>query len=86
MKVASLREVRHHFSEMLALVESGEPVQIARRGKIVARLVSDHEEPKKFVVPNFKAQLGEVFGSDYQKRMLSEEDSKALRHNMRGER
>jgi prevent-host-death family protein len=38
MKHVNIAEAKAHFSELIAEVESGRTVEIARRGKIVARL------------------------------------------------
>lgn len=40
----SIREAKTHFSKLLAAVERGEEVVIGRRGKPVARLVSEKEK------------------------------------------
>jgi prevent-host-death family protein len=39
MKTASVREVQHRLSRVLARVKRGEEVTITKRGKAVARLV-----------------------------------------------
>lgn len=39
MKTATVRELRNHYSKVLRWVDSGNEVQVARRGKIVAKLV-----------------------------------------------
>lgn len=46
MKTVSLADAKSHFSELVDQVEAGETVQITRRGKPVARLVSAHPEKK----------------------------------------
>jgi antitoxin (DNA-binding transcriptional repressor) of toxin-antitoxin stability system len=38
MKVATIRQVRHEFSTVLEWIADGEPVQISKRGKVVAVL------------------------------------------------
>jgi antitoxin (DNA-binding transcriptional repressor) of toxin-antitoxin stability system len=38
MKTAALRPLRHDFGRVFAWVEQGEPVEISRRGKIIALL------------------------------------------------
>ena len=39
MKTATVREVQHKLSRVLARVKRGEEVTITKRGKVVARLV-----------------------------------------------
>lgn len=46
MTTVNIHEAKTHFSELVAAVERGEEVVIARRGKPVARLVCA-EEPKR---------------------------------------
>ncbi len=41
MKTANIAEAKAHFSALLAEVEAGEQVIITRRGKPVARIVSE---------------------------------------------
>ena len=38
MKTASIRQVRHDFNTVLEWIDSGEQVEISKRGKIVALL------------------------------------------------
>ena len=38
MKTATVRQLRHDFGAVLNWVEEGEPVEISKRGKIVALL------------------------------------------------
>jgi prevent-host-death family protein len=39
MKTATIRQVRHDFSTVLEWVNEGEPVEISKRGKVVALLM-----------------------------------------------
>ncbi len=39
MRIFSIRDVRSHLADLLAVVGSGQAVAITRRGKVVARLV-----------------------------------------------
>lgn len=41
MKTANVAEAKAHFSALLAEVEAGEEVIITRRGKPIARIVSE---------------------------------------------
>lgn len=67
MKKVNTHEAKTQFSRLLKRVELGEPVRIARRGKVVARIVPDSDNASerrlgglagKFVVPDdFDAPL-----------------------------
>ncbi|HVV52563.1 MAG TPA: type II toxin-antitoxin system Phd/YefM family antitoxin [Polyangia bacterium] len=54
MKTVNVHDVKNHFSELLARVEQGEEVVIARAGNPVARLVPE----KKQLAPTFGADRG----------------------------
>jgi len=41
MKMASVRELRNHYSKLMRWIEAGEEIAISRRGKVVARLVPE---------------------------------------------
>lgn len=43
MKKASVREIQHHFSDVLRHVEDGEEVYITKRNKIVAKIIPQNE-------------------------------------------
>ncbi len=47
MATVNVHEAKTHLSRLLARVEAGEEVVIARNGKPVARLVSIHERAKR---------------------------------------
>jgi antitoxin (DNA-binding transcriptional repressor) of toxin-antitoxin stability system len=67
MKTVNTHEAKTHFSRLLKRVELGEHVKIARRGKVIARIVPDGEKAAerrlgglagKFAVPDdFDAPL-----------------------------
>lgn len=61
MRQVNVHEAKTHLSRLLADVEGGEEVVIARAGKPVARLVADHRprEPRK---PGFLK--GKIWVSD----------------------
>ena len=84
MKTASVRELRLDFARVVKWIEDGEVVAITRRGHTFATLVPTtvSEADKPFKVPDFAAEMREVFGE----RMLSPEDSTAIREGMRGDR
>ena len=39
MKIATVRTLRNDYAQLLRRVETGEEIEISRRGKVVARLV-----------------------------------------------
>ena len=64
MKTATVRQLRHDFGSVFAWVEQGEPVEISRRGKVIA-LLSPPTVPKAVRPrrrPDFAARLKRIFG------------------------
>jgi len=64
MKTATVRQLRHDFGGVFAWVEQGEPVEISRRGKVIA-LLSPPTAPKAVRPrrrPDFAARLKRIFG------------------------
>ncbi len=59
MKSATVRQLRHDFGTVLNWVEEGEPVEISKRGKVVALITPppppSPTRPKKR--PDFSARL-----------------------------
>ena len=41
MKMATVRELRNRYSELMKWIEAGEEITISRRGRIIARLVPE---------------------------------------------
>jgi prevent-host-death family protein len=62
MKTASVREVQHHFSKVLAWVEKGEEVQITRRNKLVAKIVPADAPGTGIILPAFAARARQIWG------------------------
>ncbi len=64
MKVATVRQLRHKFGEVLNWVEAGEAVNISKRGKVVALLSPPprpkRQRPKKR--PDFAGRLKRIYG------------------------
>ena len=64
MKTATVRQLRHEFGMVLNWVEEGEPVEISKRGKIIALLTPPPApksvRPKKR--PDFAARLKRIYG------------------------
>lgn len=64
MKTATLRKLRHDFGSVFAWVEQGEPVEISRRGKIIA-ILSPPPPPKTARPrkrPDFAARMKRIYG------------------------
>jgi prevent-host-death family protein len=83
MKTASIRQVRHDFSRVLDWVADGEPVEVTKRGKVVA--VIQPPARKKNVKarwPGFEARLHDIYGS----RSLTAGEAAASLTASRGER
>ena len=63
MKTATVRELRHHFGNVLHWVEEGEPVEITKRGKAVAVLEPPRPaKARKIKRPDFAARLQRIYG------------------------
>ncbi len=64
MKTTTLRQLRHDFGSVLAWVEQGEPVEISKRGKIIA-ILSPPPPPKPAKSrkrPDFAGRLKRIYG------------------------
>ena len=64
MKTVNLRQLRHDFGSVLALLEQGETVEISKRGKTIALLSPPPppKAPKARALPDFTARLKRIFG------------------------
>jgi antitoxin (DNA-binding transcriptional repressor) of toxin-antitoxin stability system len=69
--VVNVHEAKTNLSKLLALVEQGEDVAIARRGQIVARLVRDDNARRK---PRLSTARGTVKFEPGWDAPLSEEE------------
>jgi len=64
MKTATIRQVRHKFSAVLAWVAEGEEVTVLNRTRPVARICPPRAQaPAKFKMPNFTARAKAIFGN-----------------------
>jgi len=63
MKTATVREVQHKLSRVLARVKRGEEITITKRGKAVARLVAPAVAPGKGdgEWPDFAGRMKRLF-------------------------
>ncbi|MCZ7637417.1 MAG: prevent-host-death protein [Verrucomicrobia bacterium] len=64
MRTATVRQLRHDFGSVFAWLEQGEPVEIRRRGKVIA-LLSPPPVPRACRArkrPDFAARLKRIYG------------------------
>jgi prevent-host-death family protein len=61
MKQTSIRELKHETSKVLAMVESGDTLEVCRRGRPVA-VLSPPGRRRKLQKPDFAARLEEIYG------------------------
>ena len=62
MRTATVADLRNNFRRIEAWLANGEDVRILKRGKGVARLIADHEPQKRFIRPNYREQIREIWG------------------------
>ena len=64
MKTATLRQLRHEFGSVLALVKQGEAIEITKRGKTIALLSPPPRvnATKARSRPDFAARLKRIYG------------------------
>src|SRR5438477_3759304 len=79
MRTATVTEASLDFLTVLKWVETGEEVQVLREGKPVAVI---SPAPRSVQHPDYLARLKQTFGE----KVLSPEDSEAIRQSNRGER
>jgi prevent-host-death family protein len=72
MKSASVRDVQHHLSKVLAWVEKGEEVQITRRNKTVAKIVPAEAQGTRIALPAFAARARQIWGETPVGKSLSQ--------------
>jgi antitoxin (DNA-binding transcriptional repressor) of toxin-antitoxin stability system len=62
MKKASVRDLRYRFRDVEELLRQGQPVEITKRRKVIARLVAS-PRPTSPRCPDFLARLKHLFGN-----------------------
>jgi prevent-host-death family protein len=72
MKTASVRDVQHHLSKVLAWVEQGEEVQITRRNKPVGKIVPAEAQGTRIALPAFGARARQIWGETLVGKSLSQ--------------
>ena len=63
MKTASVRQIQHHFRDVLSWIKDGEEVEITSNRRVVARLLpAVPPKPKRKKRPDFAARLKRIYG------------------------
>ena len=63
MKTASVRQIQHHFRDVLSWVKDGEEVEITSNRRVVARLMPPPSaKARKGKRPDFAARLRRIYG------------------------
>lgn len=79
MKTATVRDLRTKFPVLARWMDNGEPIEITRRGRVVAHLTPAADAAKgKRAKPDIMKRLREIFG-DYV--MEKKEVAAVLDHN-----
>lgn len=61
MKTASVRDLRYDFAKIERLLSEGEPIQITKRQRVIARLVPESTETRP-ELPDFRGRMHALFG------------------------
>lgn len=61
MKSVNVRNLQHHLGRYLHEVEAGEVLEVRRRGKVIARIVPEHDAAAVLPWPDIEARLAQVF-------------------------
>jgi antitoxin (DNA-binding transcriptional repressor) of toxin-antitoxin stability system len=81
MKTATVRDLRNEFAKVARWLESGEAVEIRRRGKLLGRIAPARgTKPQASAWPDFAARARRIFGD------MVTPDSQALIDEGRGPR
>lgn len=62
MKTATIRDVQHHLSKVLAWVEQGEEVQITRRNRTIAKIIPAGAPTRRVALPAFGERARKIWG------------------------
>lgn len=81
MKTATVRDLRNRFARVSEWIEDGEPVELTKRGKVIARIVPAKARKRgKVEWPDFMARLKRIYGD------AVSGDSQAIIDEGRGDR
>ena len=81
MKTSTVRHLRNNFSQIARWLKDGEQVVITMRKKVIARIIPEPSENRTLRMPDFAKRIRE----EYPHPQISEEESAALRRELRGE-
>jgi prevent-host-death family protein len=84
MKTATVRELRNEYKRVLGWAEAGEEVAISRRGKIIARIVPAKPQSKRVDWTKSAAFALHRKRKEEGHRVLTAEESAALRAESQG--
>ncbi len=63
VKTASVRDLRHHFANLLTWIKEGQEIKITMRRKVIARLVPERPAKKAPIkMPDFAKRLKKIHG------------------------
>ena len=65
MKTVTVHDLRYNFSKVESLLRKGTPLQVTKRGKVIARLEPDSDSghvPGRAPLPDFLARIQANFG------------------------
>jgi antitoxin (DNA-binding transcriptional repressor) of toxin-antitoxin stability system len=65
MKTITVRDLRYDFPKVERILRKGIPVQVTKRGKVIARLEPDSDSghvPGRAPLPDFLGRLQEIYG------------------------
>ena len=65
MKTATVREIQHHLTKVLRLVEHGEAVEITRYKQVVAKIVPVKRSSKTIKWPRLFDRLKSIYGKNH---------------------
>src|SRR5213593_1540899 len=71
MKTATIRQIQHHLSEVLRWVEDGQEVQIARRKRVIAKIVPARDDQQSVVWPDFIGRSTKIWGKSIRGKSVS---------------
>jgi len=62
MKTATVRDLRYNFPRVERMLAEGEPVQITKRNKVVAKLVPPDPPDRPVKIPDFIGRMKKIYG------------------------
>ena len=81
MKIATVRDLRNHYTSLLDWIGAGEEIVITRRGKAIARLVPEQEQASSRVDWSQSPAVGR---NRMNARVISADELKEIVHDAAG--